>query len=43
MFSWCINGTLMEVLSVNLDFGKLTQKRRFVFVTFLIWVNVPMS
>ena len=21
----------------------LTQKRRFVFVTFLIWVNVPMS
>ena len=24
-------------------FGKLTQKRRFVFVTLLISVNVPMS
>ena len=24
-------------------FGKLSQKRRFVFVTLLTWVNVPMS
>ena len=23
-------------------FGKLTQKRRFVFVMLLIWVNVPI-
>ena len=32
IFSRCLNG-----------FGKLTQKRRFVFVTLPIWVNVPMS
>ena len=24
-------------------FGKLTQKRRFVLATLLIWINVPMS
>ena len=24
-------------------FGKLTQNRRFLFVTLLIWINVPMS
>ena len=23
-------------------FGKLTQKRSFVFVTLIIWVNLPM-
>ena len=36
-------GTLMEhLLEGSEGFGKLTQKRRFVFVTLLIWVNVPM-
>ena len=30
---------LMEVL--HYGFGKLTQKIRFVFITLLIWVNIP--
>ena len=39
-FSRCLwNISLKEVLRQG--FGKLTQKRRFVFVTLLIWVNVP--
>ena len=29
--------------ALRLDIGKLTQKRRFAFVTLLIWINVPMS
>ena len=36
--SW--NISLKEVLCYG--FGKLTQKRRFVFVTILILVNIPM-
>ena len=36
-----IAGVLMEQFLEG-SFGKLTQKRIFVFVTLLIWVNVPM-
>ena len=32
----------LEGISPLLGFGKLTQRRRFVFVTLLIWVNVPI-
>ena len=28
--------------SAPLRLGKLSQKRRFIFLTLLIWVNVPM-
>ena len=28
--------------SALLSFGKFTQKKRLVFVTLLIWFNVPM-
>ena len=38
-----IEGITPEGVHLAGAFGKLTQKRRFVFVTLLILVNVPMS
>ena len=40
-FSRCLNGTFpWRKCSVN-GLGRLTQRRRFVFITLLIWVNIP--
>ena len=42
-FSRCLNGTFPSRKCSVKCFGKLTQKRRFVSDTLLIWINVPMS
>ena len=42
-FSRCLNGIFPGSNLLREGFGKLTQKRRFEFVTLLIWVNVPKS
>ena len=42
-FSRCLKEHFLEGSSPLRLWLKLTQKRIFVFVTLLIWVNVPMS
>ena len=42
-FSRCLNETSDLLRFWTVGFGNLTQKRRLVFVTLLIWVNIPMS
>ena len=41
--SGALTEPFLEGSALFKGFGKLTQKRRFVFVTLLIWANVLMS